>query len=93
MHRGRGGWAADLIIDGAGADQKLPVCWAGDHVEGARVDQHVAAEVAVQRREVGEAYVVADAEPDPRRGAICKPTSTRETDAGLCVGCRTMKML
>jgi hypothetical protein len=60
----------NLRVDCAGPKHQLPVGWTSDHVEGAREDEHVAAELAVDRGEFREADVVADTDTDAACGAV-----------------------
>lgn len=60
----------NLRVDCAGPKHELPVGRARDHVESSREDEHVAAELTVDRGELGEADVIADSKTDAARRPI-----------------------
>ena len=64
----------NLRVNCAGPKHQLPVGWTRDHVEGAREDKHIAAELAVDRGELREADVIADTDTD----AACRTVVLRE---------------
>lgn len=63
---GRGAGSHEkLVIHRPCPLEKLPVSWPGGHVEGAGEEDHLAATLRHQHRQLGEADVVADGKANP----------------------------
>src|SRR5208337_171518 len=61
---GRRGGEPALRLDGARADQRLPMVLSGLHGERGRQENELGAGAAQGQEQLGEAYVVADGEPE-----------------------------